>query len=111
MQSFEHKGFQSRSLSKAATGPNSFYMHPQVGLAHRSTGLKDEASLCKYAAREQTREVDGDVLGGTGQLVQEIAAADGSVRGASIDHWQGTSGGGRFGQRAMYEALRTSTLY
>ena len=115
IQSFEHRAFQSRSLSNAATGPNAFYLHPEVGLVHRSNGMKDEAKLCKGAvdqtARAETGEVHGDVLGGTSSLVHEVAAADRSVRGAAIEHWQGSSGTGRFGQRAMYEALRTSTLY
>ena len=114
VQAFEHRGFQSRTLSDSATGPNAFYLHPEVGLAHRSTGLKNETGLCQMGATARAGEtgaVSGDVLGSTGAIVQELAAADGSVRGASIDHWQGSSGTGRFGQRAAYEALRTSTLY
>jgi hypothetical protein len=111
VQSFERRGFQSRSLANAATGPSAFYMHPEVGLAHRSTGLKNESRLCQSARADAMGEVNGDVLGGTGSLVQEMAATDRSSRGASIEHWQGASAGGRFGERAMYEALRTSTLY
>ena len=48
------------------------------------------------------------VLGG---IVGEIAGADRSVRGASIDHWQGASPRGRFGQRAQFEAQHTSTFF
>ena len=81
VQSFEHRAFQSRSLSSTATGPNAFYLHPEVGLVHRSTGLKDEARLCKDAMFQSARAaetmgVPRDVLGGTGSLVQEMAAAD-----------------------------------
>ena len=119
VQSFEHRAFQSRSLSSTATGPNAFYLHPEVGLVHRSTGLKDEARLCKDAMFQSARAaetmgVPRDVLGGTGSLVQEMAAADRSSRGASLHHWQGASsatGPTRFGERAMYEALHSSTLY
>ena len=111
VQSFERRGFQSRSLANAATGPNAFYLHPEVGVAHRSTGMKNEAQLCQSARADAVGAVNGDVLGGTGSLVQEITTVDRSSRGLSIQHWQGISGGGRFGERAMYEALRTSTLY
>lgn len=71
-----------------------------------------ETGLCRmHQSMSMTgtgNTVSGDVLG---YKVAEIAGADRSVRGASIDHWQGASAGGRFGERAAYDALHSSTFF
>ena len=91
MQSFERRGFQSRTLSDSATGPrltmptgtpvaccarafaerlrvrtgsDAFYLHPQVGLTHRSNGSMTETGLCRMGATMSmtgTGSISGDV--------------------------------------------------
>ena len=112
VQTREHRAVQSSTLSSTQNGgAGDYYLHPLVGLAHRTSGLKSETGLCRLGSTAgslggTTLGPEAGEPGRAGALVQQLAATD---RSGSLGHWaQQQESGGRFGQTASYNALRSS---